>query len=233
MPDVASTSTTRTTDDGRYAPFVVPPSTDDAIVAGLRSGDEAVFGQLLNGWSRSMLHLARSFVATQASAEEVVQDTWLAVIQGIDDFEGRSTVRTWVYRILINTAKKRGLRESRTVPWSSMFGEDDGGPTVEPALFRGADDEYPGGWVSFPAPWTTTEGEVLAGEVRTRLRDALDTLPERQRTVVMLRDVLGHTATEVCEMLGISEGNQRVLLHRGRAATRARLAPYLEVAGHG
>ena len=180
-----------------------------------------------------MLHLARSFVATQASAEEVVQDTWLAVIQGIDDFEGRSTVRTWVYRILINTAKKRGLRESRTVPWSSMFAEDDDHPTVDPASFRGADDEYPGGWVSFPPPWTTTEGEVLAGEVRARLRDAIDTLPERQRTVVTLRDVLGHTATEVCEMLGISEGNQRVLLHRGRAAARARLTPYLEVAGRG
>ena len=211
---------------------MVPRSTDDAIVAGLRSGDEAVFGQLLNSWSGSMLHLARSFVATQASAEEVVQDTWLAVIQGIDDFEGRSSVRTWVYRILINTAKKRGLRESRTVPWSSVFAED-GRPTVELSLFRGADDEYPGGWVSFPPPWTTTESQVLAGEVRNRLRDALDSLPERQRTVVTLRDILGHTSTEVCEMLGISEGNQRVLLHRGRAATRARLAPYLEAAAHG
>jgi RNA polymerase sigma-70 factor (ECF subfamily) len=211
---------------------VVPPSTDDAILAGLRSGDEAVFGQLLNSWSGSMLHLARAFVATRASAEEVVQDTWLAVIQGIDDFEGRSSVRTWVYRILINTAKKRGLRESRTVPWSSVFAEEDR-PTVEPSLFRGADDEYPGGWVSFPPPWTTTEGQVLAGEVRNRLRDALDSLPERQRTVVTLRDILGHTSTEVCEMLGISEGNQRVLLHRGRAATRARLAPYLEAAAHG
>jgi RNA polymerase sigma-70 factor (ECF subfamily) len=212
---------------------VVPAGTDEAIVAGLRSGDEAVFGHLLNDWSRSMLHLARSFVATQASAEEVVQDTWLAVIQGIDDFEGRCTVRTWVYRILVNTAKKRGVRESRTVPWSSMLAEDDAVPTVEPSRFRGTDDQYPGGWVSFPAPWTTTEGEVLAGEVRTRLRDALDTLPERQRAVVTLRDVVGHTATEVCEMLGISEGNQRVLLHRGRAATRARIAPYLEAAADG
>ena len=213
--------------------MVVPAGTDEAIVAGLRSGDEAVFGHLLNDWSRSMLHLARSFVATQASAEEVVQDTWLAVIQGIDDFEGRCTVRTWVYRILVNTAKKRGVRESRTVPWSSMLAADDDRPTVEPSRFRGTDDQYPGGWVSFPAPWTTTEGEVLAGEVRTRLRDALDTLPERQRAVVTLRDVLGHTATEVCEMLGISEGNQRVLLHRGRAATRARIAPYLEAAADG
>ena len=119
------------------------------------------------------------------------------------------------------------------MPWSSMVAEDDDRPTVDPALFRGADDEYPGGWVSFPPPWTTTEDEVLAGEVRARLRDAIDTLPERQRTVVTLRDVLGHTATEVCEMLAISEGNQRVLLHRGRAAARARLAPYLEVTGHG
>ncbi len=118
---------------------VVTPSTDDAIVAGVRSGDEAVFAQLLDDWSRSMLLLARTFVSTEASAEEVVQDTWLAVIRGIDRFEGRSSLRTWVYRILVNTAKKRGVRESRTVPWSSLA-DDDHGPTVDPALFRDADD---------------------------------------------------------------------------------------------
>src|SRR6476659_8806148 len=149
MPAVASTSTTRTTDDRRYAPCVVPASTDAAIVAGLRAGDEAVFGRLLNDWSRSMLMLARTFVATQASAEEVVQDTWLAVIQGIGGFEGRSTVRTWVYRILINIAKKRAVRETRTVPWSSLLidgTENTEGPTVDPARFRGLDDPYPGGW---------------------------------------------------------------------------------------
>jgi RNA polymerase sigma-70 factor (ECF subfamily) len=209
---------------------VVTSPTDDAIVAGVRSGDEAVFSRLLNDWSRSMLLLARTFVSTEASAEEVVQDTWLAVIRGIDRFEGRSSFRTWVYRILVNTAKKRGVRESRTVPWSSLVtDEQDTGPTVDPALFRGAGDQYPGGWKAFPAPWPTGEGSVLAGEVRTRLRAAIDSLPQRQRVVITLRDVMGHDSEEVCQMLEITGANQRVLLHRARAAVRGHLAPYLEM----
>jgi len=212
---------------------VVTSSTDDATVAGVRSGDEAVFAQLLNDWSRSMLLLARTFVSTEASAEEVVQDTWLAVIRGIDRFEGRSSLRTWVYRILVHTAKKRGVRESRTVPWSSLPAEEDRGPTVDPALFRDADDQYPGGWRSFPREWQTSEGSVLAGEVRTHLRAAIDALPDRQRVVITLRDVLGHGSDEVCQMLEISAANQRVLLHRARAAVRGRLAPYLEQDGVG
>ena len=207
---------------------MVTPSTDDAIVAGVRSGDEAVFAQLLDDWSRSMLLLARTFVSTEASAEEVVQDTWLAVIRGIDRFEGRSSLRTWVYRILVNTAKKRGVRERRTVPWSSLA-DDDHGPTVDPALFRDADDHYAGGWRSFPLAWPSCEGAVLAGEVRARIRAAIDALPDRQRVVITLRDVLGHTSREVCEMLEISGANQRVLLHRARAAVRGQLAPYLEL----
>jgi RNA polymerase sigma-70 factor (ECF subfamily) len=206
---------------------VVTSSTDDEIVAGVRSGDEAVFAQLLNEWSRSMLLLARTYVSTDASAEEVVQDTWLAVIRGIDRFEGRSSLRTWVYRILVNTAKKRGVREVRTVPWSSVAGGADDGPTVDPSSFRGAGDPYPGGWWSFPPEWRSPEDPVLADEVRTQVRIALDALPERQRVVVTLRDVLGHTSDEVCHLLEISGANQRVLLHRGRAAVRAHLVPYL------
>jgi RNA polymerase sigma-70 factor (ECF subfamily) len=229
MRDVASTTRTRSTDDRRYAPGVVTSYTDDALVAGVRSGDEAVFAQLLNDWSRSMLLLARTFVSTEASAEEVVQDTWLAVIRGIDQFEGRSSLRTWVYRILVNTAKKRGVRESRTVPWSSLGGTDeDRGPTVDPALFQDAGDEYPGGWRSFPHDWHSAEGRVLAGEVRSTVRAAIDALPDRQRIVITLRDVLGHTSDEVCQMLELSGANQRVLLHRARAAVRTRLASYLE-----
>src|SRR3954468_9838061 len=146
MRVVDSTSRTRSTDDRRYAPGVVTSSTDDAIVAGVRSGDEAIFAQLLNDWSRSMLLLARTFVSTEASAEEVVQDTWLAVIKGVDGFEGRSSLRTWVYRILVNTARKRGAQEHRTLPWSSLAPtDDDRGPTVDPAAFRGPEDRYPGG----------------------------------------------------------------------------------------
>lgn len=213
---------------------MVTSSTDDEIVAGVRSGDEAVFAQLLNDWSRSMLLLARTYVSTDASAEEVVQDTWLAVIRGIDRFEGRSSLRTWVYRILVNTAKKRGVREVRTVPWSSVVGDEDLGPTVDPSLFRDTDDAYPGGWRSFPQAWHSAEGSVLADEVRTQLRLAIDALPDRQRVVVTLRDVLGHTSDEVCQMLEISGANQRVLLHRARAAVRARLTPYLsDVAASG
>jgi RNA polymerase sigma-70 factor (ECF subfamily) len=207
---------------------VVTQHTEDAIVAGVRSGDEAVFAQLLNDWSRSMLLLARTFVSTEASAEEVVQDTWLAVIRGIDRFEGRSSLRTWVYRILVNTAKRRGLRESRTVPWSSLTDEERG-PTVDPALFRGADDQYPGGWRSFPKEWHSAEGSVLDSEVRTTVREAIDALPDRQRIVITLRDVMGHSSDEVCQMLELSGPNQRVLLHRARAAVRAQLSSYLEV----
>ena len=172
-----------------------------------------------------MLLLARTFVSTEASAEEVVQDTWLAVIRGIDGFEGRSTLRTWVYRILVNTAKRRGVRESRMVPWSSVT-DDDRGATVDPDLFRDADDQYPGGWRSFPQEWHSAEGSVLAGEVRMHLRAAIDALPDRKRIVITLRDVMGHSSAEVCEMLEISGGNQRVLLHRARAEVRAQLAGY-------
>ena len=194
------------------------------LVAALRAGDEAAFAGLVNDWSRSMLMLARSFVSTQASAEEVVQDTWLAVLKGLDRFEGRSSLRTWVYRILVNTAKSRGVREHRTLPWSSIAGED-AGPSLDPALFQD------GGWRAAPSSWpaeVAVEGSVLAGEVRRELRTVLDTLPDRQRVVLTLRDVLGHSSEEVCTMLEISQANQRVLLHRARTAVRSGLATYLE-----
>jgi RNA polymerase sigma-70 factor (ECF subfamily) len=203
---------------------------DASLVRRLRGGDEQAFADLVERYHTSMVRLALSFVPSQAVAEEVVQDTWLAVIRGIDRFEGRSSLRTWVYRILVNTAKTRGVRENRTVPWSSLVTDEDRGPTVDPALFRGADDDYPGGWRSFPREWQSSEGRALASELRTEVRRAFDALPDRQRVVITLRDVMGHTADEVCEILEISGGNQRVLLHRARAAVRARLAPYLEPA---
>jgi RNA polymerase sigma-70 factor (ECF subfamily) len=204
---------------------VLPP--DDELVAGLRAGDGAVFARLLDAWSRSMVRLARSYVSTQDSAEEVVQDTWLAVIQGVDGFEGRSSLKTWIYRILVNTAKNRGVREQRTVPWSGLAppGEEHG-PTVDPARFQDANGDYPGHWREFPAPWPTPEGAMLAGEIRQVIGAVLETLPARQRTVLALRDVDGHSSAEVCAMLEISAANQRVLLHRARAAVRARLEVY-------
>jgi RNA polymerase sigma-70 factor, ECF subfamily len=203
---------------------------DSDLVAALRAGDEAAFSRVVAEWARPMLTLARGFVSTEASAEEVVQETWLAVIKGLNRFEGRSSLRTWVYRILVNTAKSRGVREHRTLPWSSLAGED-AGPSLDPALFQSAGEAQPGGWRAAPSPWPTevaVEGSVLAGEVRRELGTVLDTLPDRQRVVLTLRDVLGHSSDEVCAMLDISQANQRVLLHRARTAVRAGLATYLE-----
>ena len=203
---------------------------ESELVAALRAGDEAAFSRVVNDWSRSMLTLARSFVSTQASAEEVVQETWLAVLRGLERFEGRSSLRTWVYRILVNTAKSRGVREQRTLPWSSIAGED-AGPSLDPALFRSRGEPYPGHWRAAPAAWpdeVAVEGSALAGEVRRELGSVLEQLPERQRIVLTLRDVLGHSSDDVCEMLDISQANQRVLLHRARTAARAGLAAYLE-----
>jgi RNA polymerase sigma-70 factor (ECF subfamily) len=203
----------------------LPP--DDVVIAALRAGDEATFVALLDIWSRGMLRVARSYVSTRESAEEVVQDTWLAVIGGIDGFEGRSSVKTWIFRILVNTAKKRSVRESRTVPWSSAFEHDDE-PTVDATRFRGSGDPFPGGWKEFPVAWPAPEGEVLASEVRGQIGMALAELPPRQRSVIALRDVEGCTSEEVCEILEISAANQRVLLHRARAFVRGRLEDYFE-----
>jgi len=211
----------------RLVGVVLP--TDDDLVAGLRAGDEETFACLLNGWSGSMLRLARSFVSTAASAEEVVQDTWLAVFQGIERFEGRSSLRTWVYRILVNIARRRGSAEQRTVPWASL--EPDHDPTVDPGRFRGPDDQYPGGWLAFPERWPTTETEVLAREVRATVAAAIDSLPARQQVVLTLRDIDGQRAEDVCALLDISMANQRVLLHRARAAVRSRLERYFTTAG--
>ncbi len=198
---------------------------DDAIVGRLRDGDEAAFAIVLDAWTRGMLRAARVYVATHDSAEDVVQDTWLAVIRGIHRFEGRSSLRTWVYRILINTAKTRGRKESRAVPVEGVR-LDDTGPAVDPRLFRGHDDAYPGGWREFAAPWPSPESEVEAREVRRRIEQIVAGLPARQRIVITLRDVEGYAPEEVCDILAISPVNQRVLLHRARAAVRGRLADY-------
>ncbi|SDH10608.1 RNA polymerase sigma factor [Nonomuraea jiangxiensis] len=201
---------------GSFAGGGLPP--DDVVVTALRAGDEAMFATLLDTWSGGMLRVARSYVSTDHSAEEVVQDTWLAVIGGIDGFEGRSSVKTWVYRILVNTAKKRGVRESRTLPWSAF--EQDGVPVTE----FGTGD----GWKEAAAVWPSPEGEALASEVRRLIAEALGRLPPRQRIVITLRDVEGCTSDEVCEILEISAANQRVLLHRARTTVRGRLAGYFE-----
>lgn len=200
----------------------LPP--DDDVIAALRAGDEATFAALLDAWSRGMLRVARSYVATREIAEEVVQDTWLAVIGAIDAFEGRSSLKTWVFRILVNTAKKRGARERRTVPWSSAFEPGRAQASEEPPPALGA----PPVDRSEPLSRAVPEGEVLASEARERIWQALAELPVRQRTVIILRDVEGCTSEEVCEILDISPANQRVLLHRARTAVRGRLEDYFE-----
>jgi RNA polymerase sigma-70 factor (ECF subfamily) len=198
---------------------------DAELVARLRGRDEAAFALALDAWSGGMSRVARSIVSTHASADEVVQDAWLAVIQAIGTFEARSSLKTWVYRILVNTAKRRAMREGRHVSWSLIPGEDDT-PTVDPARFGGPGDPFPGHWLAFPAPWPSPEQNMLAGEIQAQVEAALAALPERQRVVITLRDVEGYSSDEVCSILDISAANQRVLLHRARAFVRGRLEEY-------
>lgn len=199
---------------------------DAPLVTALLAGDEAAFARCVDGWSGAMLRVARLHVSTDASAEEVVQEAWLAALRGLPGFEGRSRLRTWVFRIVVNLAKSRAERERRVVPLSSLLPEDQD-PTVDPARFQGEGEPFPGGWRQFPDPWPSSpEGAYLAAETRGVLRAALERLPERQRTVMALRDVHGYGADEVCDLLDLSPGNQRVLLHRARAAVRHDLERY-------
>jgi RNA polymerase sigma-70 factor, ECF subfamily len=215
----------------RYFPAMSAGTTGDDrdLVDALRGGDEPAFAALIDGWSGSMLRMARLHVPTDSIAEEVVQETWLAVLTGLSRFRGDSSLRTWVYRILLNQAKTRGVRESRTVPFASLTDDEDwrsDGPTVDPSRFQGAGDAHPGGWRRFPEEWP--EQSLLSSEMQEVVRRALEELPPRQRVVVSLRDLDGHTADEVCELLTITPGNQRVLLHRGRAVVRAHLERYYD-----
>ena len=198
---------------------------DKELVARLLRGDEQAFVEIVVAWSPVMTRIARMHVSTDASAEEVVQETWLAVIQGLPRFEGRSSLKTWVLRILTNRAISRGMRESRTTPMSSL-GLGDGAGSVDPDRFHSADERWPGHWTSLgrPAPLADDpEGSTLAAERRAALVEALQCMPERQRSVVAMRDVAGLTSGEVCAALEITPVNQRVLLHRGRTALRTAL----------
>ena len=197
------------------------------LIAGLRARDEEAFMLLVDRYSASLLRLAQTYVRDRAAAEEVVQETWLGVLRGIDRFEGRSSLKTWLFRILTNTAKTRGIRESRSRPFSA-FGGDDDGPTVDPDRFQDAEGRYPGHWRSFPASWDAVPEERLIGaETQDVIRRAVEGLPESQRIVISLRDIEGWTSEEVRNVLELSETNQRVLLHRARAKVRRALEEYL------
>ena len=199
---------------------------EQRLIESLKAGDERAFAWLLDEYSSALIRVAMTHVGSRAVAEEVVQETWLGVINGIDRFEGRSSLKTWIFRILTNTASTRGARERRMVPFSALApAEDDDG--VGPERFFPADHaRYPNHWAVGPTAWQTPEGGLLSGETRQVILRAIDDLPEAQRAVVTLRDVAGWPPEEVCEALQLSDGNQRVLLHRGRTRIRAALESY-------
>jgi RNA polymerase sigma-70 factor (ECF subfamily) len=201
---------------------------DRELVAALRRRDEEAFVALVERYGPMMRRVAQHYVRTPAVAEEVVQETWCAVLTGIDRFEGRARLKTWLFRILVNRAMRRGQREARCVPFSSLAGADEAQEGAVPAeRFLGAGDpRWPGHWASPPQAWP--EERLLARETVGLVREAIARLPIRQRDVVVLRDVEGWDPTEVCDALGLSEGNQRVLLHRGRSRVREALERHLD-----
>jgi RNA polymerase sigma-70 factor, ECF subfamily len=201
---------------------------DLALVQRLRAGDEAAFMDLVDRLGPSMRRVARMFVSTDAVADEVVQDAWIGVLQGLDRFEGRSSLRTWIFRILVNIAKTRGQREARSVPFATLAGDDLDEPTFDPSSFQGADWAAPGGWTTFPPDWRgIPEDRLEANETLRVIRATLDTLPPMQAEVLRLRDVLGWSSEEIRNALDLTETNQRVLLHRARAKVRAAIAEHL------
>ena len=217
VPPLAITAGRRPDNDG-----------ERAFVAALRRGDEAAFVELVAQHGASLLRLARTFVRDRAVAEEVVQETWLAVLDGIDRFEGRSSLKTWIFQILSNRAKTRAVRERRSAPFSSLAGadEDDEG-AVDADRFRPESHRWGGHWAAAPADWSILPEERLLGrETLAHAHAAIETLPPRQAEVLVLRDVEGWSPGEVCAALQISDGNQRILLHRARSKVRAALEVY-------
>jgi RNA polymerase sigma-70 factor (ECF subfamily) len=206
----------------------VAPAGQEEVVAALRARDEAAFAMLVADYGPAMLRIARMYVSTRAVAEEVVQETWLAVLTGIDRFEGRSSLKTWIFRILANRAKTRGEREGRSLPFSSLGREGDDEPAVDPDRFT-ADGRYAGHWSAPPSGWADVpETRLLGKETRAVVHDAIAALPETQRAVITLRDVDGWSSEEVRNVLDLSESNQRVLLHRARSKVRRALEAYLD-----
>jgi RNA polymerase sigma-70 factor (ECF subfamily) len=204
-------------------------STDGALVATLRRGDERAFGELVRAHHAALVRLARASVSSDAVAEEVAQETWLAVIEGIDRFEGRSSLKTWIFTILVNKARTRGVRDKRVVPLSSLGGQV-GDAAVDPDRFVRDGQRWGGHWSQPPTPWTQGPAErLIARETMDVTARAIAQLPPRQRTVITLRDLDGWTPAETCALLDLSEANQRVLLHRARSQVRSALEEHLSV----
>jgi len=210
----------------------MPDFTNDMqLVEALRAGDEAAFSYLLDHYHNALIRTALLYVSSRAVAEEVAQETWLGVLQGIQRFEGRSSLKTWLFRILMNRAQTRGQREHRSIPFSNFAFADTGAedPAVEPERFLPASHaRWPGHWMQPPRAWDEIpEERFLSQELRAVLLQAIDNLPPQQRQVISLRDIEGWSADEVCNALNLSETNQRVLLHRARSKARHALEQYL------
>jgi RNA polymerase sigma-70 factor (ECF subfamily) len=188
---------------------------ESALVAALRAGDRDAFMQIVDAYTPGMRRLALTFVRTPAVADEVVQEAWLGVLRGLDRFEGRSSLKTWIYRIVANVARTRGVREARSAPFSSFAVDDE--PSVDPERFL-----PDGHWASPVEPWQS----VLGDELRAVVERAIETLPPQQQAVIRLRDVEGWSSEEVRNVLELSETNQRVLLHRARSKVRAAIEEY-------
>jgi RNA polymerase sigma-70 factor (ECF subfamily) len=206
-----------------------PPEGQAKVVAALLAGDERAFAALVEEHGATMLRVAQMYVSSRAVAEEVVQEAWLGVISGIGRFEGRSSLKTWIFRILTNRAKTRGEREGRSVPFSSLGGDGDGEEvTVDADRFQSG-GRFDGHWTSSPSRWSELpESRLVGKETIGVAQAAIDALPETQRTVITMRDIDGWSSEDVRNVLGLSESNQRVLLHRARAKVRLALEPYLE-----
>ncbi|HSJ74540.1 MAG TPA: sigma-70 family RNA polymerase sigma factor [Miltoncostaeaceae bacterium] len=201
-----------------------------ALLRRLRARDEAALADLVERYHGALTRLALTFVPSRAVAEEVVQETWLGVIRGIDRFEGRSSLRTWVFRILVNRARTRGVQEARSIPFSCVAdpaGEDE--PGVDPDRFLGPDHRWAGHWAVAPQSWAALpEDRLLSRETLAVVDATVAALPPAQREVITLRDIEGWEAAEVCALLGVSDGNQRVLLHRARSRVRAALEAHFD-----
>ncbi len=204
--------------------------TDDAhLIAALQRGDEVAFAALIARHHASMVRVAALYVRDREVAEEVAQDAWVAVLRGMDQFEARSSLKTWIFHILTNRARSRGVRDQRVVPFATLQGDDPNSDrSVDPDRFFPAGHEDAGHWSSPPRSWEgAPEARLLTNETGAHIAAAIAALPEGQRTVITLRDVEGWPAAEVCHVLGLTETNQRVLLHRARSRVREALACYL------
>jgi RNA polymerase sigma-70 factor (ECF subfamily) len=206
---------------------------EERLLRALREGDEAAFQELIAAYGPMLMRLALMHVPSRAVAEEVVQETWLAVLNGIDRFEGRSSLKTWITSILLNTARTRGERERRVLPFSLLRRDPEGRdePAVPPGRFQGRRGEQPGAWARPPVDWGSPEERLSTDAARRVLLEAIADLPERQREVIALRDISGWSSEEVRNALDLSETNQRVLLHRARSKVRAALEKHFEAEG--